>query len=477
VTDDPDQNGTEDPTVTQVVSAPRLTVQKSDAVVADRNADGVASPGDDLEYTITVSNNGNRAAQNVVIKDTPDSNTALLVGSVTTNVAATVLTGNNPGDTAVEVALTSPLAANSTVTVTFQVRIKQPLGAEVTQLSNQAVVTAIEPAIVLSDDPGTPTVGDPTVTPIVTAPKIEFFKNDVLLNDADKNGIPSAGDTLLYNLTILNNGNQQATGIVITDMLDPNTTLISGSVQRSQGVVVKGNNPGDTTVEVNVDLLPAAASATISFQARIANPMPDGVITVSNQATATGSNFSPVLSDDPATKALSDATQTVIGFTPVLIVSKRDFLYIDADGDEEASPGDILLYLVQITNNGNAAATNVILTDTPDSKTTLQVGKIQLSQGEVITGNAQGDQTVEVNLQSIPPGAKANVGLQVMITSDAGLSISNQATVEFRNEKDPGTLLSASSDDPDSDASGDPTVTWLHGVQPSTVLLPLVFQE
>jgi large repetitive protein len=479
-TDDPDQDGTEDPTTTPVVAAPVLTVQKIDTLHTDRNGDGIPSPGDDIEYQVTINNRGTQGAQSVVLQDTPDTNSVLVVGSVVANGGATVTKGNNAGDNSVEVAFTNPVQVDSPVTVTFRVTVKRPLGPTVTQLSNQAVATAANLSLVPSDDPATPTVGDPTITPVITAPKVDLFKNDVLLNDADNNGIPSAGDTLIYNITIINSGNQQANDIVVTDTLDPNTALVSGSVQRSQGEIVTGNNAGDTSVQVNVGLLPAEATATLSFQARVASTLPTGVITVSNQATATGSNFTLVQSDDPASEAIDDPTQTTVGIAPVLVVTKRDFLYIDADGDEEASLGDTLLYSLQIVNNGNVAATEVTLTDTPDRGTALLPGKVQLSQGQIVTGNAQGDQTVKVDLQSLPPNAKAYVGLQVTVQSNAGLSVSNQATVTYRNPEEPtGVLLTTTSDDPDSISPRDATTTVITGTltQSTTVLLPFVFGE
>ena len=199
---------------------------------------------------------------------------------------------------------------------------------------------------------------------------------------------------------------------------------------------------------------------------------------VSNQASLSGLNFEPILSDDPTSDALDDATQTTVTATPVLHVSKRDLLYVDIDGDEAVGPGDILYYLLQIVNSGNVAATEVVLTDTPGSQTTLQAGSTQLSQGAATSGNGSGDTTVAVNVGTIPANATVNVAFRVAINQDATSAVANQAVVEYVN---PNVTVSQKmrvlSDDPDTTATNDPTVTPLKGdgeaIAP--LHLPLVF--
>ena len=79
---------------------------------------------------------------------------------------------------------------------------------------------------------------------------------DTLVVDADGDGVPSPGDTLLYTVVVRNDGNAAAAGLQFTDALDPNTTLVVGSVQTSQGTVTTGNNAGNTGVGVNLGTIP-----------------------------------------------------------------------------------------------------------------------------------------------------------------------------------------------------------------------------
>ena len=480
VTDDPTTSAVGDATVTLVVASPLLAVTKSDALAIDRDQDGLVSPGDDLEYAITVRNTGNQAAANLVIDDTPDGNSTLVVGSVVAGPNAQVVTGNNTGDTKVRVVLNSPLAVGDTMAVTFRVRVQAPLPLDVTELRNQALVTGSNVAPTPSDDPATPAPGDATVTPVTALPKVALFKRASLLVDADDDGVPSPGDTLVYHLSILNRGNQEAIDLVLSDTPDPNTSLMAGSVQRSQGAVSLGNGPDDERVEIALGSMAPAAAATVTFQVMISDPLPQGVFQVSNQATISGANIDDTLSDDPTTDAVGDATRTTVTATPVLLVTKRDFLFIDADGDDEAGPGDTLLYNVRIVNQGNAAAADIRFIDAPDPQTALEPNSILVipAAGEVVMGNGRDDQQIEIELGEIPPNGVVNIGYRVTVLPGAAVMAVNQATVEYVNPNELGARVNTvRSDDPDTAAPNDPTTTPLMGVETPNgpLLLPLIY--
>src|SRR5204862_206068 len=60
-TDDPTVGGSSDPTITPVTAAPLLAATKTASVVVDAAPIG-PSPGDTLQYIITIVNSGNGAA-------------------------------------------------------------------------------------------------------------------------------------------------------------------------------------------------------------------------------------------------------------------------------------------------------------------------------------------------------------------------------------------------------------------------------
>ncbi|MCU0303566.1 MAG: hypothetical protein MUC56_05875 [Thermoanaerobaculales bacterium] len=145
------------------VVAPDVSATKADALVVDNDGDGVVDPGDVLRYTVVVSNTGTTAATSVVFADTPDANTALVVGSVTTTQGV-VTAGNTAGDISVGVSI-GTLAASGSVTITFDVVVGSPFPAGATVVANQGLVTGDGGISVPTDDPDTAPAGDPTVTP------------------------------------------------------------------------------------------------------------------------------------------------------------------------------------------------------------------------------------------------------------------------------------------------------------------------
>lgn len=61
-------------------------------------------------------------------------------------------------------------------------------------------------------------------------PALTATKRDTLTGDVNMNGIANPGDTLTYTVTITNSGSTDATGVVFSDTVDANTTLVPGSV-------------------------------------------------------------------------------------------------------------------------------------------------------------------------------------------------------------------------------------------------------
>jgi uncharacterized repeat protein (TIGR01451 family) len=72
------------------------------------------------------------------------------------------------------------------------------------------------------------------------------------------------------------------------------------------------------SITKNIGTLPAGKSVTIMFNVTIDNPLPNGVCTVSNQGTVSGSNFSNVLTDDPSVGGASNPTVTDIFIPPTI---------------------------------------------------------------------------------------------------------------------------------------------------------------
>jgi uncharacterized repeat protein (TIGR01451 family) len=171
-----------------------------------------------------------------------------------------------------------------------------------------------------------------------------------LFNDADGNGAPSPGDTLLYTVAITNSGDTSAFGASLGDgLIDPSLALVAGTVQTSQGSVSTGNGPGDTTVYVIIGDIVSSGTVTITFQVQIVDPLPPGVVDAQNQGTVryTDGGSQVVGTDDPAAPGPNDPTVVTILRDPALVTQKT---LIGADTD--IVQPNYLTFTVAITNVG-----------------------------------------------------------------------------------------------------------------------------
>ncbi len=296
--------------------SPPPTVTKTWALQNDVNSNSLVDPGDTIRYTITITPaGGGGTATAVSFSDPiPDPNTALVVGSVTVSGgnADVVILGTTAGDTAVGVQV-GDIATSATIH--FDVLVNNPLPAGVNQVGNQGGAGCDECGNgVPTDDPSTPTVGDPTITPVNAAPAISATKAVALVGDQNQNGQANPGDILEYTIVITNNGDQDAGGVIFNETIPVPTTLIVGSVTTTAGTIVSGNNAGDTTVSVQIPTLAGlGGSVTITYQTRV-NPV-IGSVDIVNQGTVTGGNFPSTVTDDPSTPAPNDPT-TIFAFGP-----------------------------------------------------------------------------------------------------------------------------------------------------------------
>ncbi|PKH52140.1 hypothetical protein CXF68_16215 [Tenacibaculum sp. Bg11-29] len=105
----------------------------------------------DIAYEVEIKNVGILTATNVVFNDTPDANTTLQVGSVTTTTG-TVVVGNTLGNTSTQVNIGN-IATGGTVTIKFNVTVNGGVFPTTTTVSNQGTISGSNFIDVLTSDP------------------------------------------------------------------------------------------------------------------------------------------------------------------------------------------------------------------------------------------------------------------------------------------------------------------------------------
>jgi uncharacterized repeat protein (TIGR01451 family) len=285
----------------------------------------------------------------VAITDVPDSIGEFIAGSVTASGAGVVVDGNAPGDSELNVAYAT-LGAGNTVTVSYQVRVPLPYpnGQTAPQLlSNQANADSKEQQGIVSDDPGTTDPDDPTVVDIVADPVMLISKDDQV-------ALTAPGATIRYRIDYGNVGNQDATGVVISETV-PANTLFSALGSTAGWSCPPRSGPG-TRCDFTVGNLSLAPGSVI-FAVQVDDPLDAGVDEIINTVDISddGIEFdgsTPVPSTDTAME------QTPIGGAlPQLTIDKDD-------GGIGVSPGQRYSYQIDYANIGNQGATGVVITET-----------------------------------------------------------------------------------------------------------------
>lgn len=314
------------------ISIPDLSIVK----IAD-----VASttPGSQITYTLTYANNGINEATGVVLQETVPENTTFQPGH---NTPDWVCTPDNTAGSACQLVLGTLPANSGEQTAAFVVIVDANLPSGVENIDN---------TVQIGDDGGNgvdPTPSDntsSTATPVDAAPDITITKTDHVIQVAP-------GAALTYTLTIANEGNQDATGVVITDTLPQGLQFVSAS---------DGGAYDPTTRVVTWDAisLSAQASVTRTVQVTVDNPLVINGDQLTNTAHAeddgaNGTDPNNENNDASDTDFLANSGKNLIDPVP------------QGNGAPKVTIGQIITYEVRLMI-APGDVENLVLTDILDS--------------------------------------------------------------------------------------------------------------
>ena len=448
-TNDPDTPVDDDETIT---TPPNIEVFKRDAY-QDINDDGQISSGDLIWYTLTVINSGSGYGNNVVLTDSIPQNTEYVTGTVSSTH------GTIESTSPVLKVNIGVMAPNDTATIRFQVRAT----ATTSQIENQAFLNSDETPVEPSDDPDTPEQDDETIT---RAPSFQLnsdlTKRDLFV-DADSSGNLSPGDTISYTISIKNSGTGTATNVTFTDSIPGNTSLVSGSVLTSKGVIMS------TTPVLQVDIGSVAGNESETVTITFNVVLTASVDRIENQGWIDSDETQPHPTDDPDTADEDDPTITSPpNFNGTNDVLKTDS-FRDADGSGTITAGDTITYTITITNSGAGTARNVIFTDTMPEHTSFVTGSATTTKG-IIEFN---DPVLQVNIGTIAAqGSEIVIVRFSVIATEAANQISNQGLISGDD------TIPEPTNDPDTPVDDDETITTSPSFNGSTdVLKDAVIQD
>ena len=259
--------------------------------------------GQDIEYSITVTNDGNVTYTNVVVDDP--------------------LTGDNWKIESLDPGASQTFTAKHTVTeediiagsVTNAVTAKgDPIGDQVPE-GEDTVTTGDE------DDPDgpTPPIEDPN-------PRIDMAK--IVTSQPANGSTYSTGETITWNIVVLNQGNLSLTNVRVSDQLRGATGTaviqpgagytVSGSIATIPSLPVTGENMVVIPVSYTVLVTDAGASLTNATVARAPNPVPGGD-DVTDDAESTPVPVTPTPTPVPPTPTPTP-TPTPVPVVPATVV-------------------------------------------------------------------------------------------------------------------------------------------------------------
>lgn len=205
--------------------------------LADGQADTVKA-GDTVQFTIDVINQGNLDASNIVVTDYIPAGMELADTNWTANAAGTMATLNTPiatlakGGAATVVSITLKVIATTTAGgLTNIVEISSATGGTDKDSTPDAVLAndgTVKDDEVTEDGKNGGDEDDHDIAKVTVAPTVDVALSKAV-TDVNGNPITTAhlGDTLVYVLTVVNTGNDPATGVVVKDLLPAQMSYVS----------------------------------------------------------------------------------------------------------------------------------------------------------------------------------------------------------------------------------------------------------
>jgi uncharacterized repeat protein (TIGR01451 family) len=371
---DPDAANDTAEDVDDVVSESDLSITKTDSV------DPVV-PGEQLTYTIGVSNAGPADAEDVVVTD------PLLAG--TTFVSATG-GGTEAGGT---VTWNVGTLANGAST-SFEVTVEVDPGVT-NDLSNTAAVTSS----MFDPDPSNDEATENTaVTPSA----------DLSIVKSSAASSANADSDITFTIVVTNDGPSTAEDVLVGDPVPDGTSFVSAS---------GGGVPFGNTVMWALGDLPPGGSATLHVTLHV-DPETRGVLT----NTAMTSSSTP----DPDSGDLEDSTTVDIEAPSD---PSTDLHLQKVANHARVEPGTTFDYTVTVSNRGPGVATGVVVRDQ------LPETLMYLSSSTDVGTYDPGTGRWEVGTLTV--GAEASLRIHVRVKADAaGEAIVNHATVAAVDQTD-----------------------------------------
>ncbi|HDR8192883.1 TPA: DUF11 domain-containing protein [Bacillus thuringiensis] len=397
----PNQPAVSGTDTTNIVSTQVNNATVTMAKAVDKN---FADIGDTLTYTVSFTGTGNTNANNVIFTDVIPTGTTFVLNSLTidgtTQVGANPATGVNIGS----------IPSGTTKKVAFQVVVNTiPASNVVSNGSSASYQYTVNP----SQSPVTKNISSNLVS-------TQINNANVTLTKSTNKQFATIGETISYTILITNSGNTAANNVQLTDPL-PNGTILNPGTVTLNGVLQNV----DSLVALPIGTIPGGATFTLSFQVTVINITTQNPI-INNAFASYLYTVNPSL---PPTSKTANSNS-------VISTIRLANLHVNKSVDKTfAEVGDVLTYTFALTNDGNVAANNILLSDS------IANGTAFVPNSVIVNSVTQpGVTPASINIGNINANTTITASFQVVITSIPNPNpISNSASISYNFIVDPNT--------------------------------------
>ena len=345
-------------------------VVNSNIVIEKTVSEEEVRVGDTFTYTIKITNNGDAASNEIVVRDIIDNRLDLISASE----------GNVVGNT--WTMTIESLKVGQIITITLTVRVND----------------TAKPGDVV---PNTITATEEGKEPVEDDADVTIVDSNVTIEKTVNQSVVNVGEEFTYTITIRNNSDVSSRQITVTDTIDSSLTIVNAP---------NGSINGQT-ITYNVGILDGGESRSYNITVTAKNSVNDNSI-INNVA---------ILSEIGKPDQKDEADVTVV--KPILSVEKTA---ITSTGTKQVSIGEEYEYKIIVRNNGNGNSNKVEITDTIDSNLTIVDADGGSINGQTITWN--------VNSINAGGNVTYNIKVRVNSNATLNTVIPNEVEVEHNDE-------------------------------------------
>lgn len=386
-------NGHDTNEVVTVINKPKLEIEK----ISNISEDTILKVGDEITYTIRVSNTGTDVARNIVVSDViPNLTKVVDKGTASKRLFSDKLKWTidelNPGDTqdfefTVITLSKEDLDENE---LQWQVTNQATLEFENKTLESNEVIN---------------NVGVPIFELNKEVTEVEVYEND----------------NFTYKLTVENIGSVNSETVTVTDVLPPGVELVEDSI--SDGGIY---NPETNTITWTLPSINAGEIKNLTFSVKalemgenvdgssILESLVEGVFSIKHQDKITETKID---SNEVLTKVVK----------PVLTIEKLS----NPESNSIVLSGDEITYTMVVTNEGTASTKEgdlIQVSDTIPQGTTI----VDISDNGELNSDTN---IITWTLGKIDKDESKTVSFKVKVNEGEDLDITNVATLAY-NEKE-----------------------------------------